>query len=163
RTCYTSLRVPDLQSRERPALRCPSTVRKEPPMARTGCALASLLLALLPLPASAQWRVGPPPPGRPPAVGAPDPPPPPPPARPVPRAPAARLTTPLPELVRPGACAPGRNTLAVSTHSGVFRLWLADGRVEEVVPGAAGLLAFDAAGKRLGVLGSIPEPGTRPA
>jgi hypothetical protein len=140
-------------------------------MARTGCALAFLLLALHPLPASAQWRVvvqeagvlfheaaddgslvactaGP----QSQILQVIDP-----------KAPAVLLTHPFPETVRAVAFAPDRKSLAVSTYSGVFRVWLADGRVEEVIPGAAGLVAFDAAGKRLGVLGSIPEPGTGPA
>jgi hypothetical protein len=140
-------------------------------MAHTGCALASLFLLLLPLPASAQWRV---------AVQEADGS-----AKEAaadgsllacttgaqghvlqvidPRAPAVLFTHPFPETVFAVAFAPDRRTLAVSTHGGVFRVSLADGQVEEILPGVAGLVAFDAAGKRLGVLGSVPGPKVKPA
>ncbi len=68
----------------------------------------------------------------------------------------------FPEMVHAAAFTSDRKTMAVSTIAGIFRASLADGRVEEILPGVAGLVAFDSAGKRLGVLGSLPSSDLKP-
>lgn len=65
------------------------------------------------------------------------------------------LTVHLPDAIRAAAISPDNKWCIVSTHEHIYRIDLADGSYKTLLERATGIVAIDATGKRLAVLGDL--------